>query len=213
MPKDTWRNLPEDKRRSITQAAMAEFGARGFSSGSLNVIAREAGIAKGSLFQYFEDKLDFFATVTEAMATGVEAAAIEGIDLEAGRYFDSIRTLVANWLRYYRAHPHDQRMAHAAASEIDDEARAAVRGVPNKHYVNVLRPAAQRAAARGELRPDADIDQLVAMTVLLLRHLNSAPFQPHLDPVLGLYEKSPKQVDKIARELVDALERAYGISP
>jgi len=48
------------------------------------------------------------------------------------------------------------------------------------------------------------------MTVLLLRHLDSAPFQPHVDPVLGLYDKSAKQVDRIASELVDALQRAYG---
>ena len=45
---------------------MVEFGTRGFSAGSLNVIASQAGIAKGSLFQYFEDKLDFFVTICRA---------------------------------------------------------------------------------------------------------------------------------------------------
>lgn len=209
MPKDTWWNLPDDKRRSITQAAMAEFGAHGFSAGSLNVIARAAGVAKGSLFQYFEDKLDFFTTVAEASSSAIEDAVLEGVDLEAGAYFDCIRDLVRNWLRFFRAHPLEQQMAHAAASEIDADARAAVRGVPNEHYVRVLRPIAKRAEARGELRDGTDVDQLVAMTVLLLRHLNSAPFQPHLDPVLGLYEKSPRQVERIAAQLVDALERAY----
>lgn len=209
MPKDTWWNLPEDKRQSVTRAAMAEFGARGFSAGSLNVIAREAGIAKGSLFQYFVDKLDFFTTVAEDLSSTVEAAVLEGVDVETGGYFDGISVLVRNWLRFYRTHPLEQRMAHAAASEIDADARAAVRGTANRHYVNVLRPLAQRAMARGELRTGADIDQLVAMTVLVLRHLDSAPFAPHLDPVLGLYEKSDAQVDGIAAELVDALRRGY----
>lgn len=213
MPKDTWWNLPEDKRQSVTRAAMAEFGARGFSAGSLNVIAREAGIAKGSLFQYFEDKLDFFTTVTEDLSSGVEAAVLEGVDLETGGYFESLGTLVENWLRYYRSRPLEQAMAHAVASEIDADARAAVRGTANRHYVRVLRPLAKRALDSGELRADADIDQLVAMTVLVLRHLDSAPFQPHVDPVLGLYEKSAAQVDRIAAELVDALRRAYAANP
>lgn len=213
MPKDTWWNLPAEKRQSVTHAAMAEFGARGFSAGSLNVIAREAGIAKGSLFQYFEHKLDFFTTVAEDLSSTVEAAVLNDVDLQGGDYFGSIDVLVRNWLRFYRSHPLEQGMAHAAASEIDADARAAVRGTTNRHYVDVLRPLAERAKASGELRDDADIDQLVAMTVLVLRHLDSAPFAEHLDPVLGLYEKTPAQVDRIAAALVDTLRRGYAINP
>ncbi len=212
MPKDTWWNLPEDKRQSVTRAAMSEFGARGFSAGSLNVIAREAGIAKGSLFQYFEDKLDFFTTVTEVLSSTVEAGVLAGVDLEHAGYFDCIGVLVENWLRFFRSHPLEQGMAHATASEVDAEARAAVRGTANRHYVDVLRPLAERARAAGELRPGADVDQLVAMTVLVLRLLDSAPFEPHIDPALGLYEKSAAEVDRIAADLVDALRRAYSAS-
>ena len=53
MPRPTWFNLDEGRRERVLRAAMAEFGSRGYSAGSLNVIAREAGVAKGSLFQYF----------------------------------------------------------------------------------------------------------------------------------------------------------------
>jgi AcrR family transcriptional regulator len=207
--KDTWWNLPEDKRRRITRAALAEFGTRGFSTGSLNVIAREAGIAKGSLFQYFDDKLDLFVTVCEAAAASTKAAALEGVDLEEAPYFDSVRVLVANWLRFFRKNPIERASAYAAAHEMDAAARTAVGGVTNQAYVEVLRPMAERAEARGELRAGVDIDQLVALTVLVLRHLNSAPFYPHIDPVLGLYEKGPRQVDGIASALVDTLERAF----
>src|SRR6195952_4627999 len=65
MPKSTWDNLDETRRERVLEAAMAEFGRHGYSGGSLNIIAREAGVAKGSLFQYFDDKLDFFAHVAE----------------------------------------------------------------------------------------------------------------------------------------------------
>ena len=58
MPTPTWQRLDESRRQAITDAAEAEFAANGFSGGSLNVIARDAGVAKGSLFQYFTDKAD-----------------------------------------------------------------------------------------------------------------------------------------------------------
>lgn len=210
MPRDTWLNLPEAKRTRILEASLAEFGARGFSAGSLNVIAREADIAKGSLFQYFADKLDMFATVTEAASSGIEQAVLVGVDLERDAYFDALRMLVRNWLRYFRQHPLERGMAVAAANEIDPDARAAVQSVTNQHYVNVLEPLARRAEGRGELLPETDVDQLVAMTVLLLRHLNSAPFSPHIDPVLGLAEKGSRAVERIALDLVAGLERAFG---
>ena len=55
MPTVTWARVDPARRAAVVEAAEAEFGAHGFSGGSLNVIARRAGVAKGSLFQYFAD--------------------------------------------------------------------------------------------------------------------------------------------------------------
>jgi hypothetical protein len=97
----------------------------------------------------------------------------------------------------------------AVKNEMDPEASATVRSVANNHYAEVLLPLAKRAVDRGEFRPLTDAAQVVAMTVLLFRHLDAAPFYPHIDPVLGLYESTSKEVDRIALDLVAALERAY----
>ena len=213
MPKDTWWNLPEAKRRRITKVAMIEFGQRGFSAGSLNVIAREAGIAKGSLFQYFDDKLDLFATMCEEASVAIQKATLVGVDLLNDPYFPALRKIVHNWLEFFRRHPVERGVAFAAANEVDADARAAVRSVANAHFVDAFRPFVKAAAARGELRDDVDLDQLIAMTVLLMRHLDSAPFYPHVDPILGLASKRRAEVERVALELVDALERAYGRDP
>lgn len=60
MPTVTWARVDPARRAAVVEAAEAEFGAHGFSRGSLNVIARRAGVAKGSLFQYFADKRDLY---------------------------------------------------------------------------------------------------------------------------------------------------------
>src|ERR1700754_4059870 len=65
MPTVTWARVDPIRRAAVIEAAEAEFGAHGFSRGSLNVIARRAGVAKGSLFQYFADKRDLYAFIAD----------------------------------------------------------------------------------------------------------------------------------------------------
>jgi AcrR family transcriptional regulator len=209
MPTETWWNLPEEKRERITDVAMAEFGSKGFSAGSLNAVAREAGIAKGSLFQYFDDKLDLFATVCEAGSARIEEAALRGVDLDQP-LFDLLRDIVGRWLAYFRTHPREREMAFATANEVDAQARAAVRGVANEHYAKALGPMVELARGRGELRHDVDAELVVSMVALVLRHLNTAPFFPHGDPAIPMSELGDAQVDRIARSYIDALEGAFG---
>ncbi|MBV8161267.1 MAG: TetR/AcrR family transcriptional regulator [Acidimicrobiia bacterium] len=209
MPTETWWNLPDAKRERVIRAAMVEFGKRGFSAGSLNVIAREADIAKGSLFQYFDDKLDMFTTISEVGVQSIRDAALDGVDVEDDQFFPALRRIVRNWLHFFSSHPVERRFAYAAGNEVDEEAGAAVRSVTSAHFVSELAPMVKAADARGEFAPGASTDQIVAMVVLLLRHLDKAPFYPHVDPILDLTGKRPAEVERIALELVDALERAY----
>ncbi len=60
MPKQTFLNLPEEKRNMIVNAAIDEFAEYGFESASINRIVANSDISKGSFYQYFEDKRDVF---------------------------------------------------------------------------------------------------------------------------------------------------------
>jgi TetR/AcrR family transcriptional regulator len=60
MPKQTFFNLPPEKREAITQIAINEFAECEFNDVSISRIVERAGIAKGSFYQYFEDKKDLF---------------------------------------------------------------------------------------------------------------------------------------------------------
>jgi AcrR family transcriptional regulator len=212
--RDTWWNLSPDKRERVLTAALREFGRRGFSAGSLNAVAREAGIAKGSLFQYFEDKLDLYATICQQVCEEARAVILKGVDPAGDRpFFDVIRDLTANWLRYFRAHPLARDIGLAIKHDMDPAARAAVSSTVNAYYVDTLSPLAKQAADRGELGAEVDPDQLVAMLIMVLRFLDAAPFYPHMDPVLGLYGKKPDEVDAVAMDLIAAVERAYAHPP
>lgn len=60
MPKPTFFNLTEEKRKKIEAKAINEFAERGFYGARLNNIVQEAGIAKGSFYQYFSDLEDLY---------------------------------------------------------------------------------------------------------------------------------------------------------
>jgi AcrR family transcriptional regulator len=60
MPKQTFFNLPSEKRETIMNAAIEEFAEYGLENASTNRIVKNSGIAKGSFYQYFEDKQDVF---------------------------------------------------------------------------------------------------------------------------------------------------------
>ncbi len=60
MPKTTFANLPEAKRQAITTIALEEFAANPYQAVSISRIVARAQIAKGSFYQYFEDKKDLY---------------------------------------------------------------------------------------------------------------------------------------------------------
>lgn len=60
MPKDTFNNLPDEKRDLIMQIALVEFSNNSYTAASISRIVRKANIAKGSFYQYFEDKKTFY---------------------------------------------------------------------------------------------------------------------------------------------------------
>ena len=58
MPKQTFQNLPEDKKKKILEAAKNEFSRVSVTEASINNIVTRANIARGSFYQYFESKED-----------------------------------------------------------------------------------------------------------------------------------------------------------
>ena len=60
MPKRTFNRLDDEKKERIMRAAIQEFHTRGFEQAKIEAIAQNAGVAKGSIYQYFEDKKELF---------------------------------------------------------------------------------------------------------------------------------------------------------
>jgi AcrR family transcriptional regulator len=207
LPRSTWENLDADRRARVLHAAMAEFGRHGYSGGSLNVIAREAGVAKGSLFQYFDDKFEFFAHVAEHASLGIYdvMAPYLGSPGDGEDFLDHFAGLVDVWIAYMDEHPLERGVTAATNLELDPDVRKAVREPVHRLYAKGLRPLLKAAVRSGDLRPDTDVEALLSLLILLLPHLALAPFEPGLDSALTLYGTTGRTRSKHARRLVDTL--------
>lgn len=91
MPSETFLNLPEEKRQRFIDVALAEFAEYNFDTASINSIIKEVGIARGSVYQYFTDKLDLWLYLKE-YAEQEKMKFIQAVD----------RKSFSNFWDYYR---------------------------------------------------------------------------------------------------------------
>lgn len=114
MPKPTFENLPEDKRQRFVEVALDEFAASSYEAASISRIVQRAGIAKGSFYQYFENKLDLYTWLLQ-QAGQRKLGYIEGSPVpEPGRFFDWLERSVLGAVRFGRAEPRILRISLSA---------------------------------------------------------------------------------------------------
>src|SRR5690554_2088761 len=107
MPKETFFNLPEEKRERIMEAAINEFATHPFHQARVTVIAEEAGIAKGSFYQYFEDKKDLFKYLME-LSVEKKLSYINRDVVEGKRkygFFQLVREVYLSGIRFAKDNP------------------------------------------------------------------------------------------------------------
>ncbi len=78
-PKKLRRRIaPEKRRKAILRAGLAVFAADGFAAAKLEDVATKAGIAKGTIYLYFDDKQNLFEQIIQDAVAPV-LARFEGV--------------------------------------------------------------------------------------------------------------------------------------
>ena len=126
MPKQTFHNLPDAKRAAFLEAAIAEFATRDYESASISQIVATLGIAKGSVYQYFDDKRDLYLYLID-WASQEQIAFINraaGPNPRSG-LFAYTQWLLEMGVRFTFAHPQLSQLIYRAmfsAAPVRDEA-------------------------------------------------------------------------------------------
>lgn len=183
MPKETFFNLPEEKQNLICEAALEEFATHPFRHASVNRIVRRAGIAKGSFYQYFEDKTDLFRYLLQKagevkmryLAPALQSAA-------HGDFFTLLHDLYLHGLQMAVEHP---RYAALGKRLIEDRTLyAQIWSESAATAQDFFRPFIERAIARGEIRSDLDPALVSWLVTTLSGQLN----EYYLEHVASQYD-------------------------
>ncbi len=84
MPTNTFFNLPAEKKHKILKAANKEFARVPLEQASIKNIVEDAEIARGSFYQYFENKQDLFDYIMTSKTGDMEKNLMEMIENENG---------------------------------------------------------------------------------------------------------------------------------
>lgn len=77
MPKETFLNLPEEKREKITTVLRDSFQKKPFSEVNVKEIVETLGIARGSFYQYFENLEDSYFMILEKETVDIHSLFIQ----------------------------------------------------------------------------------------------------------------------------------------
>jgi AcrR family transcriptional regulator len=152
----------EKTLRKILDAALAEFGTRGFSESSIVGITRRARVALGTFYTYFDSKEAVFKALVRDMSEQVRIAVAPALTSDT-HPLDRERGALTALLQLIASRKHVYR--------IIDEAEFVDPAGYRQHYAGAAERIASRfrtAAARGELRQEesAFAEEVVAWAVM-----------------------------------------------
>lgn len=220
MPKSTFFNLPADKRERLTELAFDEFASRPYHRASLSRLVARAGIAKGSVYQYFDDKLDLYRWLLTEELPRRKAAYMQS-HAKAAPPPTSLRELlhfmVLSGIRFMLADPRLSQLGGAVSTPTDDPQLRAlhVEAVNTGHraFVQVLEGLVQA----GQLRDDVDLSLVariissvlgVGLRDIVLGHLGVDVFELAHDPSVAERlsdAELSRLVDDVLKVLIEGL--------
>lgn len=200
MPSEQFLRLPPEQQERILQASLVAFAEHGYDLASTNRIVRDAGISKGVLFKYFQDKQALFLHVVE-WSTGRYLAGLPRlVDLPI---FEWMKVTTQHKLRFLRERPHDYRLALRLAKEPEHPVHALAVRLQTER-LRALGPNAPAWDPGGHLRPGVTQEHIWNLLNWIAAGLQEK-FVDRLPDVVG------ERFEEVYQALADEFEVYLGI--
>ncbi len=156
MPKDTFFNLSDEKRQHILNILLEEFAENDYKNVSVARIVNRAGIAKGSFYQYFEDKKDCYLFLLGlAMQEKMSFLRQSPPPETTPGVFHTLRWLLKAGVGFEFSNPWLSQISYRAVLDdvpLPEETKALIRS-GSMQYFNQL---VQKGMKEGDIAPDID---------------------------------------------------------
>lgn len=209
MPKETFFNLPEAKRDAITEIAIAEFSEHAYGDVSISRIVARAGIAKGSFYQYFDDKEDLFNYLLQLIVERKRAMfSLDHPDPQHEGVFNYLRWIAANGVRFELAYPQLSRLAYRAFSGNTMPHAFQVR--TRSETLDFYRRLVALGQAQGDISPAVNADLAASIFDLVMSSLSQIVMGFIVDYDAGAPNERPlfdqPEIIQLYNQAIDILE-------
>lgn len=218
MPKPTFFNLSEQKRQNITKLAIAEFASANYDNASISNIVKQARIAKGSFYQYFEDKKDLYLYLVDSASAQriefAEAARKADKSKQKRDFFRELRWRFNIVTQFSLQHPQLTQIINRATYS-DSPVKKDVLQRLQAAYKKPIHDLVKRGIANGDLRADLDPDLATFMILTAVTNLryfipekleiDTEALTESVETVLDI-----RDVERIYDGLIQVLERGMG---
>lgn len=141
--------VSEFRRAEIIDAARTVFARRGFAFGIMDEVAKEAGVAKGTLYLYFQSKTDIYKAVLDHDMKTLKKSTLDRIDA-AKSLREKIRAFALARLERAEANKEFFRIMDSESGSLS-YTRSQYRDWL-REPVNRLASAIEKASEQGEIR-------------------------------------------------------------
>ena len=214
----TFFNLPEEKRQKILECAIDEFARHDYDSASISRIVARAGIAKGSLYQYFQDKSDLHRYLLE-LVTAQKAEMMAGLRLlePAEKFFDTLRRLFGEMAKFEVLYPRLAKIGNRAIygkSPLPEDVVIQSRLSTVRYFQGLI----EQGQQQGEIRPEVDSAAAAFMFTAALSEMSGyLAARDGIDPLRAAQDGGSRlqiqEVKKIFEQIVSILQFGMETQP
>jgi len=157
---DTRRRRKAQRPKEIVEAAFEEFSRNGYAATTLDQIAERAGVTKGTIYVYFENKEQLFISMVREVTKATLDTVIDMFERHEGSTAELLR---AQFSFIYQHIVEDRRRREVVRMLIAEASRFPA--LADRYHEEIHRPcldllqkAIQRGIDRGEIRRSAIIE-------------------------------------------------------
>ncbi|AEH51800.1 TetR/AcrR family transcriptional regulator [Pseudothermotoga thermarum] len=160
MPKSTFFNLPKEKRNRITNTLIKYFATKPYEQVDIEDVAKECKVAKGSMYQYFENKKDMYLhAVNEAMKASLKL--VENIDFEQLSLFEFLEKSFESTWNFFVNNPYESLLLEKAAFHDDSPCKDEIQSLLKERTKALLNDIVTKNQKSGFIRNDIPAEIIV----------------------------------------------------
>lgn len=164
-------------RDKLLQAAEIEFGSQGFHDASVSSITKQAGVALGTFYNYFESKEEIYRALVGYMSHRVRSWIAARVADAPDRIAAERKGLQA-YLEFVREHPGLYRIIAEAEFVANDAFMEHYRGIATSYTANL-----RSASERHEIRDgDSEVWSWAIMGMMVFLGMRYGEWDQIMDP-------------------------------